>query len=210
MFMNMPIGKQQTASAWMIGMKICMNRRIEKESIGKWRNLAGILALVWMCVIFGFSAQTNEESSVVSEGLSYRMVHSTGFLFHLHLDEEQLQKIAASIESFVRKGAHMTEYAILAILLFIWIGRWEINVLRRSGIAVIAAALYACSDEFHQLFVPGRAGCIRDVMIDSAGALLGLVLFLLLEGVIRKARTRRHLHRKNFQASKQDHLIGGL
>lgn len=196
MFMNMPVGRQQTAPTWMIGMKIYMNRRIEKESIRRWRNLAGILALVWMCVIFAFSAQTNEESSVVSEGLSYRMVHSTGFLFHLHLDEEQLRKIAVSIESFVRKGAHMTEYAILAILLFIWIGRWEISVLRRSSIAVVVTALYACSDEFHQLFVVGRAGCIRDVMIDSVGALLGLALFLILDRVIGNARTRRQLRRK--------------
>lgn len=192
-------------------MKMGMNRRIEKESIRKWRNWAGILALVWMCVIFAFSAQNNEESSVVSEGLSYRMVHSTGFLFLLHLDEEQLRKIAASIETFVRKGAHMTEYAILAILLFIWIGRWEISVLHRSSIAVIVTALYACSDEFHQLFVPGRAGCIRDVMIDSAGALLGLALLLLFDRIIRNVRTRRCLRRKeSLEASKQDHLIGGL
>ena len=38
--------------------------------------------------------------------------------------------------------------------------------------------LYAASDEFHQLFVPGRAGLITDVCIDSAGALLGILLFL--------------------------------
>lgn len=178
-----------------IGMKIYMMKRVERENIRRLRNLAGILALVWMCVIFAFSAQTREESSVVSEGLSYRMVNSTGFLLHLHLDEEQLREIAASIENFVRKGAHMTEYAILAILLFIWIGRWEIAVLHRSCAAVMAAAFYAGSDEFHQLFVAGRAGRISDVLIDSAGALLGLALFLLLGRMIRKIRARRSICR---------------
>lgn len=169
-------------------MKIYINKRIETKNIRKWRNLAGILAVVWMCVIFSFSAQTNEESSVVSEGISYRMVNSTGFLLHLNLDEEQLREIAASIENFVRKGAHMTEYAILAILFFIWIGRWEMSMFHRSFVAVMASALYACSDELHQLFVAGRAGRITDVMIDSAGALLGLALFLLLKALIRRGR----------------------
>ena len=52
--------------------------------------VAGILALIWMCVIFAFSAQDKQESSVVSEGVSYELVSSTGFFFHLHLDEEQI------------------------------------------------------------------------------------------------------------------------
>jgi VanZ family protein len=167
-------------------------RRIESNTIHKLRKLAGVMALVWMCVIFGFSAQTKEESSVVSEGVSYRLVESTGFFFHLHLDEEQLREIANSIENAVRKGAHMTEYAILAILIYIWIGQWELTLFRKSCIAVLASALYACSDEAHQLFVAGRAGRFTDVMIDSAGALLGLALFLVVCRVIGHLRIRRN------------------
>jgi VanZ family protein len=162
--------------------------KTESNRIHNLRRLAGILALVWMCVIFGFSAQTKEESSVVSEGVSYRLVESTGFLFHLHLDEEQLREIADSIENVVRKGAHMTEYAILAILIFVWIGQWQLTVLRRGCIAVLMSALYACSDEVHQLFVAGRAGRFSDVMIDSAGALLGLALFLVVCRVVKRIK----------------------
>jgi VanZ family protein len=162
--------------------------KTESNRIHNLRRLAGILALVWMCVIFGFSAQTKEESSVVSEGVSYRLVESTGFLFHLHLDEEQLREIADSIENVVRKGAHMTEYAILAILIFVWIGQWQLTVLRRGCIAVLMSALYACSDEAHQLFVAGRAGRFSDVMIDSAGALLGLALFLVVCRVVKRIK----------------------
>lgn len=171
-------------------MERCMKRKTESKRTRKWRNLAGILALVWMCVIFAFSAQTNEESSVVSEGISYRMVNSTGFLLHLNLSEKQLKMISLAVESFVRKGAHMTEYGILAILVFLWLGGWEMTALRRWSLAVAAAALYACSDEFHQLFVAGRAGCVTDVMIDSAGAALGLTLFVLLAGLWGRARKR--------------------
>ncbi|MDE6388164.1 MAG: VanZ family protein [Lachnospiraceae bacterium] len=164
---------------------------IRRDKAGKWSNIAGTLALIWMCVIFAFSAQTKEESSVVSEGFSYRIVNTTGLFFHLNLDEEQLREIAAAIEYFVRKGAHMTEYAILAVLLYIWTSRWELTRLRRSLTAAVATMLYAGSDEFHQLFVAGRSGRISDVLIDSAGAVIGLVFFLLAESIVEALRKRR-------------------
>ncbi|MGN0279133.1 MAG: VanZ family protein [Lachnospiraceae bacterium] len=142
------------------------------------RTFAGILALFWMCIIFAFSAQEKEESSEVSEAISYRMVNSTGILFHLHLDEEQIREIAGAIENTVRKAAHMTEYGILSILFYIWLGKWQFGVRKRGILSIVLSALYACSDEFHQLFVPGRAGMVRDVLIDSAGAILGILVFL--------------------------------
>ena len=149
-----------------------------KSTVRLRSTVAGILALAWMCVIFSFSAQTKEESSAVSEGISYRVVNTTGLLLHLNLDEEQIREMANAIERFVRKGAHMTEYAILAILLFVWISRWQTPRLRMACMAAALAVLYACSDEFHQLFVAGRAGKVSDVLIDSAGAVAGLALFL--------------------------------
>lgn len=164
---------------------------IRKSKPGKWSNIAGVLAIIWMCVIFSFSAQTKEESSAVSEGFSYRMVNTTGLLFHLNIDEERLREIANSIEHFVRKGAHMTEYAILAILIFVWMGRWEMSRLRRVCASMALAALYACSDEFHQLFVAGRAGRFGDVLVDSAGAVLGLAFFLLMVKIVGACRRRR-------------------
>lgn len=156
-----------------------MDERMKKNTKRLQSNIAGILAVVWMCVIFAFSAQTQEESGAVSEGFSYRVVHTTGRLLHLNLGEEKTRAIANAIEHFVRKGAHMTEYAILAILLCVWLGRWRMTHIRNACVAAILAVLYACSDEFHQLFVAGRAGRINDVLIDSAGAVLGLALFLL-------------------------------
>lgn len=149
------------------------------------------MAIIWMCIIFSFSAQTKEESSEVSEGFSYQLVSSTGILFHLNLDEEQLREIANSIEHFVRKAAHMTEYAILSVLLYIWIGYWDCPVLRRAAIAFAAAALYAASDEFHQLFVAGRAGRIADVLIDSAGAVIGVTVSALTGMLAGKRRKKK-------------------
>ena len=66
----------------------------------------------------------------------------------------------------LRKGAHMTEYAILAVLLVRATGSYA----WAFGLAVA----YAATDEFHQTFVRGRHGSPLDVAIDAAGALIGL------------------------------------
>lgn len=153
---------------------------------GRVRTIAGLLALVWMCVIFFFSAQPKEESSAVSGAFSYRVVSSTGLLFHLNLDEEKLRRIAAAIESNVRKAAHMTEYAVLSVLFYVWLGKWQFAGFsliksagrKRSISAVLLTVSYAVSDEIHQLLVPGRAGMVRDVIIDSTGAILGIFVFM--------------------------------
>lgn len=136
----------------------------------KRRIIAGVLALLWMCVIFSFSAQEKEESGEISEAFSSQIVSAAGKFFHLNLNDEELQRIAKAIETPLRKAAHMTEYAILSILIYICLGKWKH--------AIAFAALYAASDELHQLFVPGRAGRAGDVMIDSIGAMLGVFIFM--------------------------------
>jgi VanZ family protein len=64
----------------------------------------------------------------------------------------------------VKKLGHMTEYAILTLLLE------EALPSRSIGLAWVFAVLYAATDEWHQTFVPGRNGWFGDVVIDAAGA----------------------------------------
>ncbi|HUW24012.1 MAG TPA: VanZ family protein [Patescibacteria group bacterium] len=79
----------------------------------------------------------------------------------------------------LRKLAHMTEYAILFILSFRALRSTNSLSTRRNLIyALVISVLYAASDEYHQTFVPGRAGRIWDVAIDTAGVLGGLALAL--------------------------------
>ena len=167
------------------------------------RNLAGVLAIVWMCVIFAFSAQGKEESGAVSESFTYRVVSSTNFFFHLDMDNARVKEIADAIEGFVRKVAHMTEYGILSVLLFIWLGQWEMSLLRRGGTVFGASAVYAATDEIHQFFVPGRAGRFSDVCIDSAGAFLGIVLFVLIVKMVTMTRALKGKREERRQRKEQ-------
>jgi VanZ family protein len=72
-------------------------------------------------------------------------------------------------DEILRKCAHATEYAVLAALLF--------RVLERTWPALTVAVVYAASDELHQAFVRGRHGSPYDVLIDAAGAAIGLAAY---------------------------------
>jgi VanZ family protein len=85
----------------------------------------------------------------------------------------------ARVQFFVRKGAHITEYAILAMLL--WRGlrcgtRWQMTMSILFIAVSFLCAIFAASDEFHQSFVPTRTASPVDVVIDIVGALIGLTI----------------------------------
>jgi VanZ family protein len=71
-------------------------------------------------------------------------------------------------DTVLRKGAHMSEYAILALLLF--------RALGREVPAFVLGFAYAVTDEIHQEFVRGRHASPFDVAMDAAGLALGLLV----------------------------------
>ena len=135
-----------------------------------------LLAIVWMTTIFRFSAQPADESGQ----MSLRFGMSICRMVVPHFEDktvEQQETMARRIEFPVRKAAHMTEYAILALLLLGMITKDRIT--RKQLLSVIClVAAYAATDEYHQLFVPGRSGQVRDVVIDTVGGTLGLGAWL--------------------------------
>jgi VanZ family protein len=70
-------------------------------------------------------------------------------------------------DTVLRKLAHFTEYAVLGALV--------LRAVRREPPAVALGVAYAASDELHQHFVPGRHAALRDVAIDAAGVLAGVL-----------------------------------
>lgn len=125
-----------------------------------------ILLVIWMIFIFYMSAQpadiSNSQSGFVIKLLQSIGIDSSGNNIDL-------------LTTIVRKGAHFSEYAILGLLSY--------NVMKnyfakkRARIfAVLIVFFYACSDEFHQLFVSGRAGKITDVIIDTSGGIFSVLV----------------------------------
>ncbi len=137
------------------------------------RMICSVAAVFWMSVIFLFSGQPADESTQTSLRVE-RMICSVAVPGYVLKTPEEQTALAQRIEFPVRKGAHMTEYAILAVLFLGIVSRRELT--RRELVrAVFLAAVYAAADEFHQRFVPGRSGQLRDVLIDSAGGTIGVL-----------------------------------
>lgn len=103
-----------------------------------------------------------------------------GAIFYLSAQPKLSSPPSALLNTLIKKGAHMAEYAIL--MLFWWralaFGKasalkrpsaWEKRPLPVLILALGLTMLYATGDEFHQTFVPGRHGSIWDVIIDSVG-----------------------------------------
>lgn len=140
------------------------------------RKLWFFAAVLWMALIFSFSNQKAAESGGISSSLTYRMADGFCRAFRMGWDEGTKKQIAEGLEHPVRKMAHMTEYAILA---WIFLGNcMQYPFLRKKSyfFSWIFASVYAATDEFHQLFVEGRSGEVRDAAIDGAGAAIGLLL----------------------------------
>ena len=154
-------------------------------------KIACFLMLCWMVVIFMFSAEPDTESSELSGSVSYQIVSAVNTITASHWDEKELLDKAELIDYPVRKCAHMSEYAILTLLGFFDIFRScmaEEDFLIPIGVTF----LYACTDEFHQLFVARRAGKFTDVLIDTTGGII-MLLFIALVTHVAHAKLQQEL-----------------
>ena len=154
-------------------------------------------AILMMCVIYSFSAQTGDVSGALSYKISYQIVETKNEILASGKSLEQLSQEAADIEFYVRKTAHMTEYCLLAISI-----SFPLYVYGVRGIWLMLLAGFVCVgfaglDEYHQSFVEARGPSVRDVGIDSCGAMIGILLvqafcWSVLNNPAKKKKTRKH------------------
>ncbi len=138
-------------------------------------TISWILVVVCMGIIFSLSAQNGEESSDLSG--SFVMA----ILEWLKLDVD---------EGLLRTCAHCLEFMGLSLLIFnATYATWEKKIT--PLIAFAGTVLYAITDEIHQIFVPGRAFQISDILVDSTGALIGIIASFIALKIILYIMKRR-------------------
>ena len=145
--------------------------------------------IVWMIIIFMFSARNADVSSQDSS----RVGMLAGQIFFRDFNDWDLQEqvaFAQKIDHPVRKTAHATEYAILGMLLFGAAYQTREQRRRTAVLSWVIGTFYAATDEIHQIFVPGRSGQITDVMIDSSGVAVGVLILLLLSDLAKRIRAK--------------------
>lgn len=149
----------------------------EKRSLRK--RLVWCPVVLWMALIFAFSAQPADESAALSDGIVEVIVDKVISNFDQLTPGEQ-EALSSQWSFIVRKTAHAFVYTVLGVLTAFALSQTKTNGKCQMITAMSICFIYAMSDEFHQLFVPGRSGEIRDVLIDSTGAFLGILFFTLL------------------------------
>lgn len=135
-----------------------------------------LLIVFWMGLIFVFSMDNNYESSRKSESL---ILQFSKFVLRDHYTEEKGFEILDKIETPVRKSAHFLLYLFLEIWVLWFLSEFYKLTIKGYIIATLITFIYACSDEFHQLFVSGRSGEVLDVFIDTIGGSVGALFYYL-------------------------------
>ena len=140
--------------------------------------------------IFGFSSQNAEQSSGLSSRAATAIIHLAGNSHIVNVNAGNEAQFIENLQYPIRKCAHMTEYMIFTLSVVLALYVWNIKNKWLYIIAFAVSVIFASTDEFHQLFVPGRSGMVIDVLIDSIGAAIGLFIVW---GVRRKIRKRKLL-----------------
>lgn len=133
-----------------------------------------ILLILWMIIIFLFSSADANKSLGTSDKVISATIQIKDKITNETTSACDKEKIIEDATFYVRKLAHISEYLILGLLMFNALLQYNVkNIYFAIGLCII----YSCTDEFHQLFINGRTGSIRDVLIDSIGIIIGTYLY---------------------------------
>jgi VanZ family protein len=127
-----------------------------------------VVTLAWAAQIFNFSTATF--GGVFTAWLLSQILH----FLHVAVTPPTF----SLLHHLMRKSAHLTEYALFGMLLYYSLGGIRVREWRwKTALwALLIAGGYSLTDEFHQMFVPGRGPSLFDSGIDTFGALIGTLL----------------------------------
>lgn len=158
--------------------------------------LSSILVVAVMVTIFIFSSQNGDSSSSASDGFGELVLDMLDI-------EVPAGQTASDVEIFagfkIRNFAHMFLYFCLGVSCHLLASSlWGIKISLKPSRVLFSALcafgvslLYACTDEWHQYYVPGRTATVRDVLIDCIGITLSVVLVSAVQLIIYAVKNSR-------------------
>lgn len=139
------------------------------------------VVIVWMIVIFLFSNMNTVSSNGASKGMinimvdvGVRIADGIGVLDSVPNEQERLEFIN-DLNRPMRKVMHFMVYLVLAVLILYTLKNRRVK--NKGIITLVICILYAMTDEYHQTFIRGRTGQFMDVLIDTLGASIGILVF---------------------------------
>lgn len=149
----------------------------------KQANVYLIIAILLMGVVFYFSSQPYSDQSLVpwieehfTFNFLYQWLNDIQFHYGGQLISINQLGYAAFIEFFICKATHFILYGLLGFLWYKGIEGHMKQAFWSTVIALVVTVGYASFDELHQFYQPGRSGLLDDVILDSFGALAGIII----------------------------------
>ena len=151
------------------------------------KYLSTALVFIIMITIFFFSSQQQFQSESLSSPIGNAVWNSGFFEFDLFNPirenyEQSNEPFIFFAQRLVRKLAHVFIFTLLGFFLHICLESWFSGKKHLLLSSFLIGAVYAVSDEVHQLFVSGRSGSVQDILLDCGGVILGV---LIASGIIR-------------------------
>lgn len=138
--------------------------------------LSILLISIWLFIIYNFSSMDNANTNGLSKGIIFKVVQ-----FITNYNYNDTMNIVNTINTPIRKCAHMFEFCILGIIIYTSI----LNIKNKYNnkylfISILLCFIFACFDEYHQLFVSGRTGQFIDVLVDTTGSIIGCIIITII------------------------------
>ena len=150
------------------------------------KPLSFLPAILMMYLIISFSGQNGSQSGQLSLKVSKISVLAYNKLFLKGYDNTTLNSLIIDIHPYIRKLAHVSEYLLLSATVSFPLYVYRIRGFMLTITAGIFCVLFAICDEYHQSFILGRVASSRDVLIDSIGILVGIIIVRIVGFIGRK------------------------
>jgi len=146
--------------------------------------ISSILVVAMVSIIFAFSTQQGDISTGTSKEILDTLIEKLGIQSYI----EKNEWIYEHRNLIFRKILHFCEYAILATLVFITLRVGKVKLKYIPAITILFAFAVAALDEYYQSHIPGRSPKIRDVFIDTMGAVAAIIFILLKIKMFRRIK----------------------
>ena len=156
-----------------------------------------ILIFATFVVTFGFSGQEGTESTGISRTLTLYILNIFGE-YQEPLSTEEFQ-LVLEVEHIIRKIAHFSIYTFLGFCLMWFMSMFKMSRKLKIGASLGVGILYACLDEFHQSFIPGRTALIGDIFIDTAGVITGIIIMSIFICIYHKIRKKGKENKQKYK-----------
>lgn len=145
------------------------------------KQIAWMAVACWMGFIFLLSHQPAHVSNELSQGIAKSIAENVDLATNEDFD-------LGNFNHMIRKNAHFFLYFILGNIVVFTLQKVGVRGMKGILLAIVICVCFAITDEWHQLFVPGRGAQISDVVIDSCGAIVGIMGFVGVGWFVRRAR----------------------